>query len=193
MSGAGAVGGARILAVCTGNICRSPAVERLLAAAVGDAYAVSSAGTGALVGSPVDAPVAALLAEAGVATEGFASRQLTAAMVREAGLVVALTREHRAAVVKLVPGALRSTFTLRELGRLLSVADLAGLPEDPAERLAELAARARAARALPGGRATVPADDDVVDPYRRDAAVLARSWAELSEPVAVLREALLAR
>ena len=34
-----------ILAVCTGNVCRSPAVERLLADKSGSTVGVSSAGT----------------------------------------------------------------------------------------------------------------------------------------------------
>jgi len=181
---------ARVLAVCTGNVCRSPAVERLLAARLGAAYAVASAGTRALVGSPVDPPTAALLTDAGASADGFVARQVSAADVREAGLVLALSREHRSAVVRLVPSALRTTFTLRELGRLLAVADVSGLPDDPAERLAALAARARAARPLPGAAAD-PADDDVVDPYGGGPAILARAWAEMTGPLDVLRRALL--
>ena len=181
---------AQVLTVCTGNVCRSPAVERLLAAALGDPCVVGSAGTKAVVGAPVDPPMAGLLADAGVSAAGFASRPLTADLVRGAGLVLALTREHRAAVVKLVPAALRTTFTVRELARLLTVADLTGLPEDPAARLAELAVRARAARTLPGGRAQVASDDDVVDPYRGDDAKFAQSWAEFAGPVEVIAAAL---
>ena len=50
-----------ILAVCTGNVCRSPAVERLLASKLGPTVSVSSAGTHALVGHPISEPMAALL------------------------------------------------------------------------------------------------------------------------------------
>ena len=53
-----------VLAVCTGNICRSPAVERLLVAELGpgsDVHVVS-AGVGAVVGAPISPPMAALLA-----------------------------------------------------------------------------------------------------------------------------------
>ena len=52
-----------ILAVCTGNVCRSPAVERLLASKLGPTVRVSSAGTHALVGHPISEPMAALLLE----------------------------------------------------------------------------------------------------------------------------------
>ncbi|GMA87571.1 hypothetical protein GCM10025868_28210 [Angustibacter aerolatus] len=51
---------ARVLVVCTGNVCRSPLVERLLRQRLGtDAVDVSSAGTQALVGEPMTDPAAA--------------------------------------------------------------------------------------------------------------------------------------
>ena len=50
-----------ILTVCTGNICRSPAVERLLTRKLGPTVSVSSAGTHALVGHPIAEPMASLL------------------------------------------------------------------------------------------------------------------------------------
>ena len=60
-----------ILAVCTGNICRSPAVERLLASQVAPSVSVSSAGTHALVGHPISEPMATLLRQAAVEPEPF--------------------------------------------------------------------------------------------------------------------------
>ena len=76
-----------VLAVCTGNICRSPAVERLLAAELGvdtlataDATSevvVASAGVGAVVGAPVPPQMASLVERAGASVAGFAARQLT--------------------------------------------------------------------------------------------------------------------
>mgnify|MGYP001607723255 CR=1 FL=1 len=181
---------ARILAVCTGNICRSPAVERLLAARLGPGYAVASAGTRALVGSPIDTQIVRLLGAAHVSAAGFSARQLTSDLVREADLVLTLKREHRSAVVRLAPAALRTTFTLRELGRLLTVADLAHLPTDPQARVAELAARARAARADASARPATPEDDDVVDPYGGDGPMFLRAWEELVPPVTTLVGAL---
>jgi hypothetical protein len=41
-----------ILCVCTGNVCRSPAAERLLAARLGPGVVVASAGTVAALGGP---------------------------------------------------------------------------------------------------------------------------------------------
>ncbi|RMH62958.1 MAG: low molecular weight phosphotyrosine protein phosphatase, partial [Zetaproteobacteria bacterium] len=43
-----------ILVVCVGNICRSPMAEALLKARAPAKVRVSSAGIGALVGSPAD-------------------------------------------------------------------------------------------------------------------------------------------
>ena len=120
-----------VLTVCTGNICRSPAAERLLAARLGagSGVAVSSAGVGAVVGAPIPPPMAALLSGAGVSPDGFAARQLTAAMLRDSDLVLVLTRGHRARVVDVYPGAVRRTFTLRELARLAAAVGPDALPD----------------------------------------------------------------
>jgi protein-tyrosine phosphatase len=181
----------RVLVVCTGNICRSPAVERLLAAGLGAAYQgrdgggltpaieVASAGTGAMVGWPMPDEMAGLVAGLGVSPDDFAARQLTAAMVQQADLVLALTRRHRSAIVELVPAAVRRTFTLRELARLVGDIDPATLPganATTADRLRALVPVAAARRGLSAHR---PADDDVIDPYRGDAAVYQESFDQL--------------
>lgn len=178
-----------ILAVCTGNICRSPAVERLLATHLGPGVQVRSAGVRAVVGAPVPAPMTSLLAGDGVDAGGFAARQLTPAMLQESNLVLALTRDHRSRIVDLYPGAVRRTFTLRELARLVDGIDPATLEgADVAQRLTNLLPLAAAQR---GQRGSVPDDDDVVDPYGHGDDVYARSYAELTTAVnaitAVLR------
>mgnify|MGYP002738687724 CR=1 FL=1 len=48
----------RILTVCTGNVCRSPAAERLLEHTLNPSVTVRSAGTRALVGEPIHPPMA---------------------------------------------------------------------------------------------------------------------------------------
>lgn len=181
---------ASVLAVCTGNICRSPAVERLLAARLeGADVEVSSAGTRAMVGHPVAAPMASLVTQAGADVDGFASRQLTADLVRDADLVVALTRAHRAAVVELVPAAVRRTFTLRELARLVPHVDPAALAQagdTPGDRLRALPPLAAAVRHLAG-----TGTDDVVDPWGRSEAVYRQSYDELAPAVRAVARVLL--
>ena len=179
-----------ILTVCTGNICRSPAVERLLAHALPEANVVS-AGVRAVVGAPVSAPMVPLLAAAGIEAHGFAARQLTENIVLDADLVLALTRGHRSAIVELAPTALRRTFTLRELARYATAVGPDALPDGTlGERLQALLPLAAAQR----GRVPVDArDDDVVDPYGGGDRLYEESFGQLKPAVdaiaAVLRPA----
>jgi len=162
-----------LLFVCTGNICRSPMAEHLmregLRARLGPEAAefqVASAGTYGLVDDPME-PFAleALRDQHSIDGAAFRARALAAELVAEADLVLAATREHRAAAVTLQPQAASRAFTIREFDRLLSVVDPADLPDG------DLTARARAvvvAAAAQRGlvRTRKPADDDVTDPYR---------------------------
>ncbi|ADG73662.1 protein tyrosine phosphatase [Cellulomonas flavigena DSM 20109] len=179
---------ARILVVCTGNICRSPAVERLLAARlVGSDVEVTSAGTRAVVGHPVSDLMVPLVRGAGASADGFAARQLTADLVRDADLVIALTRGHRSAIVELVPAAVRRTFTLLELARLVAHVDptvvhAAGSPGDRVRALPTLAA---AVRHVAG-----QGDDDVEDPIGGNEAVYQASYDQMAPAVATIATAL---
>ncbi len=177
----------RVLAVCTANISRSPAVERLLRLHLGDAADVRSAGVMALVGDPIDPPVADWLRARGAEVSGFAARQLDETMVREAEVVLALTRAHRRRVLELEPAAVRRTFTLREFARVLTSLDLAELPRG-------MAARDRLRAILPlatGGRALAPrpgeGGDDVPDPYALGPAAYAYSLDLIQQAVGVIR------
>ncbi|MGD7708203.1 hypothetical protein [Microlunatus sp. Y2014] len=166
-----------VLVVCTGNICRSPAVERLLANAWGGSVHVSSAGTRALVDLPVDPPMENLLTGLGVSSRGFAARLLTEEMVREAQLVLTLTREHRGSVVELLPGAVRRTFTLRELARIISMHGLGGPYATYAEGLSALVFEAgRLRTSAPPQR---PTDDDIIDPYGQSRSTFEESFEQI--------------
>lgn len=172
-----------VLAVCTGNICRSPAVERLLAAELGpdSGILVTSAGVGAMVDAAIAEPMASLLAEAGVTPHDFYARHLTESMIRDADLVLALTRGHRSQIVSLHPGAVRRTFTLRELARLARDIDPGEIPPGPpAVRLAALLSLAAAQR---GQKFVEPSEDDVIDPYRGDESLYRRSFDQLHPAV----------
>jgi protein-tyrosine phosphatase len=173
-----------ILTVCTGNICRSPAVERLLASKLGPTVQVASAGTHALVGHPISEPMAALLRSGGIQELPFAARRVSEQLLKEADLVLPLTRAQRGLVVELWPAAVRRTFTLREFARLLSWVDPSAIPAGtPAERLDAAIPLAAAER---GRERTSPDEDDVVDPYRLGDEVYAESFAQISSAVQVI-------
>jgi protein-tyrosine phosphatase len=160
-----------VLTVCTGNICRSPMAEALLRAGLAARLPeqeaarveVSSAGTHGYEGAPMEPHARTALAALGVDGEQFRARALVAEHVEGADLVLAATREHRAAAVLLDPSAAGRTFTLRELARL--TAGVEALPgEDVVARGHALVAAAAGARGTL--RPSRPGDDDVADPYR---------------------------
>lgn len=183
----------RILAVCTGNICRSPAAERLLSSALDDSVEVRSAGSHALVGEPINPPMAALLETVGAAVDGFRATQLGESTVRQADLILALTRDHRASVVDLWPGAVRRTFSLTEFARALQLVDPAQLPAgaSAAERLTAATPQAAVLRGqtVP----TSPDADDVIDPYRRDDDVYREAFAIIREAVTSIADVVQGR
>ena len=174
-----------VLAVCTGNICRSPALELRLRDALGPSadVVVGSAGVRALAGEPVDLAMAALLGEV---PHDLRARQLTPDLVRSAGLVLTLTRDHRRSVVAAVPAAVRRTFTLREFADLATAAagtvDGAGSPGRALSELVRVAPQFR-------GRRTTD-DDDIEDPYRRGPEVFARVLGAIDDAVSALVGAL---
>lgn len=174
MSALWEVGGdvTRVLAVCTGNVCRSPLVEALLQegfdAVMPGAFAVRSVGTHALVGSPPTPEIVELAGRLGVSVDGIRARNLVESEVHDADVVLALDRGHRATIVERVPRALKKTFTLRELARLLPQVPVEGeaWPQQRWQSAVVWAARRR--RAVPSG----PDADDVVDPFQQPAPVL---------------------
>jgi protein-tyrosine phosphatase len=146
----------RVLFVCIGNVCRSPLGERLLAGRLdSEQFEVSSAGVGALVGSQMTPEVVAHLESYGGSADGFASRQLTPAMVGQSDLVLTATAAIRSRVLEDSPGALRRTFTVLEFAALLDVIP----PESDPAVLVRTAAQERSRAELD--------DYDIADPYGR--------------------------
>ncbi|TDS82637.1 low molecular weight phosphatase family protein [Nesterenkonia aurantiaca] len=183
----------RILAVCTGNICRSAQAEQLIRARItkdfpglGSTVVVESAGTGALVGSGMPTEAAALSTKHGGAPAGHTARQLTAEHVRAADLVLAMSAEHRSAVVRLIPRASRNTFTLNEFAALLENA-LQNHPAPQSEFMSLTAAdRLRSVvKWASARRGYLPLEDaapaDIVDPYRRSEEIYAESARQIIE------------
>jgi protein-tyrosine phosphatase len=150
------MGGVRIVAVCTANICRSPStavlLRRGLESVLPDAE-VTSAGVAALTGRPV-CDLSAALTQRVVAELGggaaartaddlasHRSRQLRQEDLQAAGLVLTLDRSHRSEVARLHPAGRPRTFTLRQ-----------------AAAAAQLIGQALEARRLPAGAPAIPSD-----------------------------------
>jgi protein-tyrosine phosphatase len=96
----------RILAVCAGNICRSPAAEAALAEAASEAgleIDVDSAGTGSWhVGQPPHPEAVAAGARAGLAIEGRA-RKVNVADFDRFDIIVAMDRSNLKDLMALAP------------------------------------------------------------------------------------------
>ena len=177
----------RILVVCTGNVCRSPYLERRLAQLLADTdLVIESAGTRAMVGAPIEDGSVLALESVGADTSAFVSRQLTHVMLDDADLVITATQKHRGDAVSLNPRALRRTFSLGELADLLRTADLSDESDRP--WAAVVAAAARDQR----GQAPVrPASQsDIPDPYGRGAAAYALMTREIETHLLVVASAL---
>ncbi|SET97735.1 hypothetical protein [Geodermatophilus poikilotrophus] len=169
-----------LLFVCTGNICRSAAAERLarrrLEELLGDAASavqVRSAGTRGVVGAAVHPDSAAAVCALGGDVEGFTARRLRPRMITEADLVLTMTREHRQAVLALEPRALSRTFTLREAADLVRLAGSQAPDGDPRSLVGRMAA---ARRLRTGG-----AEDDIDDPIAGPPEAHARAVADIAE------------
>jgi protein-tyrosine phosphatase len=159
-------------------------VERLLSSKLGPTVHVASAGTHALVGHPISEPMAVLLRGAGIEEAPFEARRLSEQLLKDADLVLPLTRAQRSLVVELWPAAVRRTFTLREFARLASRVDPSALPAGtPAERLRAAIPLAAAER---GRELTSPDQDDVIDPFRLSKDVYADSFAQITSAVDVI-------
>ncbi|WP_158548089.1 arsenate reductase/protein-tyrosine-phosphatase family protein [Desertihabitans brevis] len=159
-----------VLVVCTGNVCRSPAVELLLRRGVDgrpgvpEEVRLASAGIRAMVGEPMAARTVDALRRLGVDVgPGHRARQLTAEMVTRADLVLAASRLHRSAVVQLQPDAVERTFTVTEFARYCSEEQGVG------GGLPALASFAVSQRGLVVPRR--PEDDDLRDPWGKSARV----------------------
>jgi protein-tyrosine phosphatase len=97
----------RLLVVCLGNICRSPAAEgvlRAMAAARGLSVTVDSAGTGGWhVGRPPHPPMVVAAGARGWDLSDLRARQVTPADFDRFDLILAMDRANLAALERLRP------------------------------------------------------------------------------------------
>ncbi|YAL84091.1 low molecular weight phosphatase family protein [Dermacoccaceae bacterium W4C1] len=167
----------KLLFVCTGNICRSAFAERYVASRYPDVLSVTSAGTGAVVGAPMDAMMADQLRTWGGEAEGFRARQLEGDMVSEADLILTMEDHHRSWILDDHPGAVRRTFTL---GQAVRAQEGFGEDGDLLQLLSTYRQRAR-------GR------DNIADPYRRGEAAMHTAATEIASRLDSLIPRLAAR
>lgn len=176
-----------VLFVCTGNICRSPIAEQLFRAYLDSpGIEYSSAGTHAAVEWAMPSEASDVSERLGGNPSAHSARQLSAKLIEQSDLVIALAREHRSKIVRTVPRASRYTFTLREFVRLLeevtadsAVSDL--LRNDLAGTLRELVPAVASRR---GQTSPVAAgDDDVDDPFGRSLANYALAGEQINDAV----------
>lgn len=153
-----------ILAVCTGNICRSPVLARLLLARTDGTVQISSAGVRARADEPIAPRMGELLKSRGLDSSQFTARQLTREMIRTGTVIITMTRAQRSAVVRAVPEAVRRTFTLLELAHVLSTSPGPRSATDDATRWARVPELVSLERL---NHSAWNRDFDIEDPYGR--------------------------
>ncbi|GAA1273183.1 low molecular weight phosphatase family protein [Pseudonocardia aurantiaca] len=165
--------GFRLLYVCTGNICRSPFAEILtrhlligrLGGRAAAAFDVSSAGVQGVAGSAIHPSIRHELSPWGLhlaAADRFVARQLRPEMASSAHLVLGANVRHRSAVIECEPGALSTSFSVREFARLALEVDQAALPADPVARAHALVGAVRQRRGV--SPPSLPDADRIPDP-----------------------------
>ena len=184
----------RILAVCTGNVHRSAFAAVMLrewsgwylTSDISARISVTSAGTRAASGAPMDAGLLAIVAALGGDGHDHRSAQLSDAAIESSDLVLVATRRHRDAVLSRVPSALRRTFTIREAGRIAELLEPARRPQldELRLRVATLADR----RAEVGGASP---DDDIADPEGHGEEAFHRMVVEELPPLVAVARALI--
>jgi protein-tyrosine phosphatase len=182
-----------ILIVCTGNVCRSPAAEFLLADLLGPAtrkYTIRSAGTRAVAKMPIDPIVCSVLRRRGIETIHFSSRELDVRMLESADLILTASTNHRAAVARLLPSALHKTLTLKQLARYAPfILESGASPNDVADRIPWILSAVPRARA----RARKDDNDSIADPRGKSRRQYEAAIDELDHACAMIAPLLIGR
>lgn len=166
--------------VCSGNICRSPAMHYYAAHVWGDAADVSSAGTWAEVGLDATPQMRRTAQRYGLTFPRHRPTQLDSGLVARADLVLVATQQHATWIDKREGGIPDHVFGIRQAAELALTAE-PPLGGTPAERLRN----ASAALAMEHQRQPVPLRS-LDDPWGRDQATHDRVMDEIVADLDVL-------
>lgn len=166
--------------VCTGNICRSPAMHYVAARKWGEAAEVTSAGTHAEVGMDATREMRRAGEAYGLTIPRHRPTQLTAGLVARADLVLVATEAHARWIAREVGELPGHVFGIRQAAELAQRAD-APAGETAADRLRG------AAEALRAEVEREPAPlRSLDDPWGLDASTYARVMAEIVEDLGAI-------
>jgi protein-tyrosine-phosphatase len=109
-----------VLVVCTGNVCRSPMVKALIRKEIADRglssqVTVDSAGTYAKIGYPASQGSVNAMAQRGLDISDHRAKQLSAALIEAADVILVMEEQHRRSIFVSWPRALMKTLLLSEL------------------------------------------------------------------------------
>jgi protein-tyrosine-phosphatase len=113
------------LAVCTGNICRSPMAEGILKKVLeGSGALVSSSGTHALVGNTASEFSVIASDENGIDISRHRARMLTPEMIESSNIILCMERFHVERVLSIDLSAHERVFNLADFSRVRRMRDI---------------------------------------------------------------------
>ncbi|MFP5321073.1 MAG: hypothetical protein ACLGIC_04415 [Acidimicrobiia bacterium] len=166
-----------MLVLCTGNICRSPMAQLMLRARLEQRGVQADVDSAGFVTQDRPAPpeILDVLVARGLDGSAHRSRRLQAPDLQRPDLVLAMERQHVREVAVLDREAFERTFTLPDLARRARAHGPRRPDEDLRAYLHRISAGRRPADVLGVG------DDEVADPYGRNAAAYRRAADEIEE------------